>query len=269
LTRRDFILGAASVALAPRPSRTVKIGVAQFDAVPERVAENLQTMARLTRQAAGEGARWVLFHESSAMDYTPRLGELAEAVPDGRSTRFMAAVARETGTFIGFGLSERAGDRFHIAHVFVGPQGYVHHYRKTWLWYLPDDRAGSWLGGFRDEWARYDPGTGPESFEIDGVRAACFICADGNSERCLDRISRLRAEVVFWPNNRSSLSEPEVYRTRARRFGAPLLVANRIGKSWVRETTGGALICAADGSILGQANREGREEVVVRELRIG
>jgi len=247
---------------------TVRVAVVQFDAVPEQVEANLRQMKRLTEKAAADGARWVLFHEGTICDYTARLDEIAEPVPDGRATRFMTEVAKATGTFISFGLSERELDRFFISQVFVGPAGFIYHYRKTWLWYLPDDRAGQWTGGYRNEWDRYDPGTGPEAFEIDGVRASCFICADGNARRCRERIRQLRPQVVFYPNNRGSLGNPEGYGQRAAEIGAPLLVANRVGKSWVHECNGGSIIYDRDGKVLARANRDGREEILLHDLRL-
>jgi predicted amidohydrolase len=256
---------ASPVSAGPR---TIRVALIQFDAVPERVEFNLQQMSRLTKKAAADGAQWILFHEGTVCDYTARLGELAEEVPAGRSTQFMIGLARETGVFISFGLSERDQDRFHITQVFVGPKGFLHRYRKTWLWYMPDSRAGEWVGGHRDEWERYDPGTGPELFDFDGLRAACFICADGNSRRCLERIKALRPQVVFYPNNRSSLGDPKAYAEQAKRIAAPLLVPNRVGKSWVRECDGGSIIYDRDGKVLARANRNGREEILLHDLSL-
>ncbi|MFH0963231.1 MAG: nitrilase-related carbon-nitrogen hydrolase, partial [Planctomycetota bacterium] len=154
--------------------RSIRVALVQFDASPEAVDDNLEKMRSWVRAAARERARWIVFHEATLCDYTPDLPRLAQPVPDGPATRAMIALARETLTFISFGLSEKAGDRFHISQVFVGPAGYVYHYRKTWLWREPSDE------GYRNEWARYDPGAGPELFTLDGVKATCFICADGN-----------------------------------------------------------------------------------------
>jgi len=190
-------------------SCTVRVALIQFDAVPEQVEQNRARMDRLARQAAAQGARWIMFHEGTVCDYTDKLDQFAEIVPEGPTTKQMLALAMELDVCLSFGLSERDGERFHITQVFVGPAGLIHRYRKTWLWRSPEDQ------GFRNEWSRYDPGEGPELFEIDGLRAACFICADGNSQRCLDRICELHPQVVFHPNNRKSLIAREDYSHRA------------------------------------------------------
>lgn len=272
MRRREFLAAGASSLLAVAAgnervrsgdgARSIRVALVQFDAVPEQVEANLKNMARLTRAAANAGARWVLFHEGTVCDYTNRLNQLAELVPDGPSTRFMARVAKDAGVFVSFGLSEKHDERFYITQVFVGPAGFIYRYRKTWLWRSPEDL------GFRNEWARYDPGTGPDLFEVDGVKSSCFICADGNSMRCLERIKSLHPQVVFYPNNRKSLNPVEEYAGRARILGAPLLVANRIGNSWVNPCEGGCIVYGPDGAVLARANRNGREEILIHDLQI-
>ena len=114
---------------------------------------------------------------------------------------------------------ERNDDRFHISQVFVGPRGLVHCYRKTWLHRTDEDK------GYRNELARYDPGTGPNLFEFDGVRAACFICADATAPRCIERLRDLQPQVVFHPNNhinRTPEADWERKRQRAKEIGAPV-----------------------------------------------
>ncbi len=174
----------------------------------------------------------------------------------------MIALARELGIFICFGVVEQEASRCFITQVFVGPGGFLYRYRKTWLWREPSDE------GFRNEWERFDPGTGPELFEIDNVRATCFICADGEASRCIARAAALRPQVVFYPNNRCALPELNVFAARARRIGAPMLVTNRVGKSWLHDCRGGCVLYAADGRPLAEANHSGREEILRFDLHL-
>jgi predicted amidohydrolase len=274
MQRRTFLTAAAAIPVAvglresaesAEPgdtSRTIRVSLIQFDSVPEQVSRNREQMERLARDAAIQGARWIVFHEGTVCDYTDRLGEFAEGVPDGPSTQQMLALAKELDVCLSFGLSERDGERYYITQVFVGPQGLIHRYRKTWLWRSPEDL------GYRNEWVRYDPGTGPELFEVDGVSVSCFICADGNSQRCLNRLHDLHPQIVFHPNNRKSLGDSEEYSRRAQAIGAPLLVPNRTGQSWMHACDGGSMIVASDGAVLARANREGREEILVYDLQI-
>ena len=148
--------------------RSIKVALVQFDSVPEKTDCNLEEMERLIRMAVEQGARWIMFHEGCLTDYTPHLNELAEPVPEGTSCQQVSQLAGELDCYISFGMSERDGLKFYISQVFVGPRGLVYRYRKSWLWKGDDE-------GYRNEWARYDTGTGPERFQIDGVNATCFI----------------------------------------------------------------------------------------------
>ena len=241
---------------------TVRVALVQFDAVPEAVPENLDKMRQWVLEARKAGARWIMFHEGTVCDYTPSLATFAEAVPDGRSTRAMATLAQEHDCFISFGLSESDKGKYFITQVFVGPEGLVHRYRKSWLWRTTEDQ------GYRNEWARYDPGAGPEIFELDGVRATCFICADGEAPRCIERARLLGPEIVFFPNNRGALPDFEVFGERARAIGAPMLVTNRTGRSWAHDSAGGCVIFSGRGEILARANREGRGEILIHDLEL-
>jgi predicted amidohydrolase len=238
----------------------IPVALIQFDAIPEQPELNLERMTLLTERAISSGARWVMFHEGTVCDYTPKVADFAEAVPDGRSTTRMAELSRRLGCHISFGLSEVDDDKYYIAQVFVGPRGYVHHYRKTWIWREPGDE------GYRNEWARYDPGSGPELFEIDGFRATCFICADGVAPRCIERVIKLAPQVVFYPNNRTALEEFEELGQKAMAIRAPMLVTNRVGRSWIDDCKGGCVIYSAKGEVLAKANRDGREEILIHSI---
>jgi predicted amidohydrolase len=242
--------------------KTRRVALVQFDSRPEAVQENLDKMADLTRQAVQREAEWIMFHEGCVCDYTPRLADFAEAIPSGPSTQFMIGLAKEYGRYINFGLSEADGGRYHISQVFVGPEGFVYRYRKTWLWREPDDK------GYRNEWARYDPGTGPELFDLDGMRATCFICADGVAPRCIERARDLKPEIVFFPVNRASLEDFEVYGKLAATIGAPMLVTNRIGLSWYKNCMGGSVVYSAGGDVMAKSNRDGIEEILIHDLDI-
>jgi predicted amidohydrolase len=263
--RRSFLRQAAGMSMlaaSARAARSIPIALVQFDAVPEQIEKNLDKMETLVQEAHRGGARWIMFHEGTVCDYTPRVAELAEAVPSGRCSQRMASLSKRLGCYISFGLSETDRGRYYITQVFTGPKGFLYRYRKTWLWRQADDK------GYRNEWARYDPGTGPELFKIDGVVASCFICADGDSSRCVERLAALHPQVVFYPNNRGALPPFDAFGKYAQRIKAPMLVTNRTGASWMHPCKGGCVLFAADGTVLAKANREGREEILRCKLEL-
>jgi len=241
---------------------TIPIALIQFDAVPEDVERNLNRMELLVEHAASLGARWVMFHEGTLCDYTPRVKEFAESVPNGESTQRIMTLSRRLGCYVSFGLSEKSSGRYFISQVFVGPEGFIYRYRKTWIWRSSDDK------GYRNEWARYDPGTGPELFDIDGIKATCFICADGEAPRCIERAAELAPQLVFYPNNRETLPEFEVFGQRAKFINAPVLVTNRVGQSWTYNCKGGCVVYSATGEVLAKANRDGTEEILFHNVNL-
>ena len=240
--------------------KTIRTALIQFDAKPESPKENLGKMADLVGQATEQQARWIMFHEGTVCDYTPRLSDFAEPVPGGESTQAIINLSKEYNCFISFGLSEVDEDRYYITQVFTGPAGLVYRYRKTWLWREPGDE------GYRNEWTRYDPGAGPELFNIDGVKATCFICADGDALRCVNRSSAIKPQVIFYPNNRHHLPEFDLFGKIASTIGAPMLVTNRTGQSWIHDCMGGCVIYSASGEVLAKANRQGKEEILIYDL---
>lgn len=263
LQRRTFLKSVFAASGAYAATRTIPVALVQFDAVPGQVDRNTAEVERLTKKAVSSGARWVMFHEATLCDYNDKPADVAQPIPEGKSVRRLEQLARTLGCFLSYGLVESAAGSYHITQVFTGPHGFIYRYRKTWIWY---DRTDT---NFRDEWVRYDPGSGPELFAFDGLKATCFICSDGNSQRCLRRARDLKPDVVFHPNNRGVLEETGVYDKRARAVAAPLLVTNRVGMSWTKKTTGGSAIYSSTGEILARANREGREEILRYDLRIG
>jgi len=256
------IVGSLAPIAARAAARTIPVALVQFDAVPEQVDRNTDAVERLTEKAVASGARWVMFHEGTLCDYTNRLKDLAEPVSDGPHVRRIEKLAKRLECYISYGLSEADSGRYYITQVFTGPKGFIYRYRKTWIFRSRDDK------GYRDEWKRYDPGTGPELFTIDGVKASCFICSDGASSRCLNRIAELAPDVVFHPNNRANFPHYEEYGARARLFGAPMLVTNRVGTSWVLQTPGASSVFSAEGEVVAKANAEGREEILHHALHI-
>jgi len=136
----------------------------------------------------------------------------------------------------------------------------------------PIELLGIETSGFRNEYARYDPGTGPELFTIDGIRATCFICADSTAPRCLKRAGALRPQVVFYPVNivtRNARALRADIASIARAVAAPLLVPNRVGDFWVHKGgQGGAAIFSASGQLLAGANCDGKQEIVVYRLAV-
>lgn len=241
--------------------RFVRVAAVQFDAKPEAPGVNLKAMERLTRRGVQLGAKIVLFHENSLVDYGDDLALLAQRVPTGTACKRMRDLAEELDCYVGFGMVEEDGGRYYDTHVFVGPDRYVQSYRKTWLFQnLTDPR--------RDEWSHFDPGEGPKTFLLDGIRVGVLICSDAQSGRAVKRMYDLEPELVFFPNNRSNLPEPSYFSGLARTLRAPIVLANRCGQSWQYACNGGSCVLDSGGRVVAAANRNGKEEVLIADVPI-
>src|SRR4051812_20332310 len=80
------------------------------------------------RRAVSDGVQILAFPECCITGYwylrkltREGLSAIAEAVPEGESTRRLAGLARETGMTIGAGLVEAEGERFYNTYVVAMP----------------------------------------------------------------------------------------------------------------------------------------------------
>src|SRR5207253_1910349 len=97
---------------------------------------NLDAIRTQLHQAAGQGARLVVFPECALTGYAFESKEeawpYAETLP-GPTTDTLAADCRQLGVWAAFGLLERAGTALFNACALVGPEGFAASYRKIHL----------------------------------------------------------------------------------------------------------------------------------------
>ena len=157
--------------------------------------------------------------------------------------------------------------------VWIGPEGIVGIYRKSYLWpnesqYGPGDYS-NWLAtynpieaGYRQERGIISAGDGTTVMQVGDLRIGCIICADGSREEAWDTFKAERPDLIFWQNNRGNLARDEQVPRRAREIGVPLVASNRVGFSYHHFQAGGSIAVAADGSTVAKANEEGQEEMI-------
>src|SRR5438105_1378310 len=117
-------------------SRT--IAAVQMDCQRGDKAANLASMCERLGEAAGRGARLVVFPECILTGYCFNAREeahgLAETLP-GPSSQALAEECQRLGAWMVYGLLERdpKSDRFFNACALIGPEGFVASYRKIHL----------------------------------------------------------------------------------------------------------------------------------------
>lgn len=169
-----------------------KIAAVQMDCAFADKAKNLATIRARLAEAAGNGAKLVIFPECALPGYCYESKEEAwphaETVP-GPSTQALADDCRKLGVFTIVGLLEAANERLFNACTLVGPAGVVANYRKIHLPFLGVDRFTT-------------PGDQPFAVhDLGGLKIGMNICYDGSfpeSARCL---MLLGADLVVLPTN--------------------------------------------------------------------
>ena len=79
----------------------------------------------------------------------------------------------------------------------------------------------------------------------------------------------LAPDIVFFPNNRASyLGRRGSFLKIAAEIGAPVLVANRVGKSWMHDCKGGCAFIGASGEVLANTSLGAKEEILIFDLSV-
>ena len=274
----------------------LRVATVQFQHVASDKAANLETVCRLTAEAAGKGAELVVFPEMCITGYwhlrnLPQadLEVLAESVPEGECTQALLALAKEHDLSVGAGFIERGEDgRLFNSYVVAMPDGRTACHRK--------------LHAFINE--HISCGDQYTVFELpNGTRAGILICYDCNlgenvrinalrgvevliaphqtggcatpSPRCMGAI-----DVALWENRES---DPEAIEAefrgpkgrewlmkwlpaRAHDNGLFLIFSNGVGRDDNEVRTGNAMILDPYGDVLAETWKAG-EEVVVADLK--
>jgi predicted amidohydrolase len=265
-------------------SRIVRVGAVQMRGVPGGIEANLAKADKLIREAAGQGARYILLPELYALFpiaiWAKTVDEVraeAQTVP-GPLTEHMTALARELNVFIAFGMIEIRDDKMFNTAVFLGPDGISDTYSKRCmvthegLRKLAEKRSGKAapepagpLGP--DEEDLFTKGTTDGLVRWGDLTVGTLICADGGFDGWWRQLAEGGAQLFAFPvaNSGGPLLDPPEPHEIARKYGIPMIFANHlpdqplhIGNSQVIGAAGG--IAAKSVSV--------PDTVVVADVRI-
>jgi predicted amidohydrolase len=172
---------------------TWKIAAVQTDVRLGQPAHNLDVIRKGLGEAAGRGARLVVFPECALTGYAFESREealpLAQPLP-GPATETLAADCRALGAFAAVGLLERgAGGELFNSCLLVGPSGFVAGYRKVHLPFLGVDRFTT-------------PGDRPFAVhDLGSLRVGINICYDGSFPEASRVLALLGADLILLPTN--------------------------------------------------------------------
>lgn len=168
------------------------IATAQFEHRSGDKTSNLDTIERLTAEAAAKGAKIIAFHECSVTGYTfarklskEQMLDLAEPVPDGPSLSRLTAIAARYDMIIGAGLFEKDKDNhLYKLYVIMDKNGLVAKYRKLHPFINP----------------YLTPGNEYCTFDLFGWKCGILICYDNNIIENVRATRLLGADIIFMPH---------------------------------------------------------------------
>lgn len=262
----------------------MRVSVVQSGNCGPVVAENVERLAGLVREAAAARPDLVLLPELATTPYfasgpfDPDAAAWAEPV-DGPTTAAFAALAREVDSAIAFGMPE------------LSPEGIVHNSLVVL------DRRGALIEGVGPDGTRYPafrkltaprvfsgnltvdeasyctPGPAPMTFDIEGVRCGALICYDRAFSEVWLANRHMGADVVLAAVSSFGWRE-ELFvtdlRIRAMEVGVFVVAANRAAPETHKGTTtdyfGRSCVIAPTGEILAEAPGHVQPVILQAEL---
>jgi len=170
----------------------IKISTAQFENKSGNKEYNLSVIDKLSQKASSEGSKIITFHECSITGYSfarnlskEELLEVAEFIPEGKSTEELIRIASRNNIVILAGLFEKdnLGDLFK-AYVCVDGNGLIAKHRKLHPFINPHIKAGNQF----------------TVFNIFGWKCGILICYDNNIIENVRATTLLGAQIIFMPH---------------------------------------------------------------------
>lgn len=166
------------------------ISVAQFEPKDGDKAYNLSVIKKLAEKAKSKGADLISFHEMSITAYTftkdlslEQITNLAEEVPNGKSTQELIAISKEFNIPILAGLVEISDEKIYNTYICVTGEGLIAKHRKIHPFISKYMSAGN-------DYCVFD---------LFGWKCGILICYDNNVIENVRATSLLGAELILPP----------------------------------------------------------------------
>lgn len=195
----------------------MKVGFLQNNPPFGEVANNLEHVVRVLD---GKSADLFVLPElfTTGYQFTSREEalELAENIPDGKTSQSLIALAKKINAVIVAGIAEREGDAVYNSAVMVGPKGFIGRYRKAHL--------------FDTEKGIFQPGNTPlEVFDLGFAQVGIMICFDWRFPETARTLALQGADLIAHPANLVLEHCPQAMITRSLENGIFTVTADRVG----------------------------------------
>ena len=169
----------------------MNVAVAQFQPKDGDKVYNLSVIRKLAEKAKSKGADLISFHEMSITAYTftkdlslEELTELAEELPNGKSTKDLISISRDLNIPILAGLLEISNNKIYNTYICVTGEGVIAKYRKI----------HPFISQYMSTGNQYCV------FDLLGWKCGILICYDNNVIENVRATSLLGAEIIFAPH---------------------------------------------------------------------
>ena len=234
---------------------------------------NLETILRMTEQAAMSGAELVLFPEAALTglinnDDPEHDLPLGEPIP-GPATHAIAALCDKQDVWLGIGLLERDEKRLYDSAVLIDKSGRIAlKYRRN---------QPQWHG------TKANPSVYCEGTDINEVSTpfgtiAFLLCGDLFDEAIVSRAEKLRPDLLLFPfarcfsngsfdQQRWDTNELPEYAARVKMVRTPTLMVNYVADEELTDdkSFGGAFVISAQGKVIA-SKRLGQEGVLLVDM---
>lgn len=199
----------------------IKIAAVQMKVLGEEPEHNLASALRLANEAVSLGAHYIVFPEFMISDFSKRMVDFAEPIP-GPTTKAFLEIAEKSGAHFVISVSEKVEDRIFNSAVLISSEGITGVYRKTHLWRDEDELEGL------EEPDIFNSGSELPVFDFGPVKAGVMICWDAQYPEVPRVLSLKGAEIIFYPNNRSTIDHAYISALALRNV-TPIVAVNRVG----------------------------------------